>query len=316
MVFPFTERLAGLDKVNEGVALVHSNDISLILAVGGNEVVDLAKAISIAGVYEGSLWNDFFVHPGVLDFPPLPVGVITAGIAGSSVLNGSAVLVGERNLVKSSRDYPSCNPRFAMAEPSFCDSLSREELIDGGFALFSRLLLSYVSMPMADNVSDDITLSLLKGVKRDLSHLLLAVSDSTYRSNLLWSSMIAGGRLPVLGKSPDNEIRTLLLQLEADTGCSFAEVSAVVLPVFLKHILPERTEKLEALSELFSCEGEDLITSLIGFIDELGLPFSLRELCRDGLPEPEKLISKCGFSSCSCHRLNRREMLEIIEECY
>lgn len=314
--FPFCGNLPTLDKVNEGISLVPSNDISLILAVGGNSVASLAKAISIGCVYEGSLWNDFFLHPGVLGFTPLPVAVITTGIDGSSALNGSAVLLGEKQIVKTSRDYPASNPRFAMADSAFNDSLSREELVEDGFALFTRLLLSYISLPSCGNVSDDLALSLLKGVRRDLQQLLYDTEDSTSKSNLMWSSMIAGGRLPSLGKSIDAEFMTLLLQLEADTDCTFAEASAVALPLFLRHLLPERRGKLEALSSVFSCEADDIITALIAFIDELGLPFSLRELCRDELPEPEKLIGKCGFSSCSCHRLNRNEMLEIIKECY
>ena len=42
---------------------VHAEEkkIDFILAVGGGSVIDCCKAVSMAAVYEGDLWNDFFV---------------------------------------------------------------------------------------------------------------------------------------------------------------------------------------------------------------------------------------------------------------
>ncbi|MCB6574734.1 iron-containing alcohol dehydrogenase, partial [Phascolarctobacterium faecium] len=46
-------------KVLEGAKLAKEHDVDLILAVGGGSVMDCCKAVSLAAVYDGDVWNDF-----------------------------------------------------------------------------------------------------------------------------------------------------------------------------------------------------------------------------------------------------------------
>ncbi|MFQ9952747.1 MAG: iron-containing alcohol dehydrogenase, partial [Clostridium sp.] len=54
-------------KVLEGAKLARENKVDLILGVGGGSVMDCCKAISMAAVYEGDVWNDFWARPGFVD---------------------------------------------------------------------------------------------------------------------------------------------------------------------------------------------------------------------------------------------------------
>lgn len=47
-------------KVQEGVKLVREKGVDLLLAVGGGSVMDCCKAISLAVVYKGDVWADFW----------------------------------------------------------------------------------------------------------------------------------------------------------------------------------------------------------------------------------------------------------------
>lgn len=49
-------------KVLEGARLARENQIDLILGVGGGSVMDCCKAISLAAVYEGDVWADFWAR--------------------------------------------------------------------------------------------------------------------------------------------------------------------------------------------------------------------------------------------------------------
>lgn len=81
-------------KVLEGAKLARENKVDLILAVGGGSVMDCCKAVSMAAVYDGDLWTDFWERPGIVDFAPLPLGVIGTVGTGSE-MNGGAVITNE-----------------------------------------------------------------------------------------------------------------------------------------------------------------------------------------------------------------------------
>ena len=47
-------------KVQEGAALARENDVDLILGIGGGSVMDCCKAVSMAAVYPGDLWEHYW----------------------------------------------------------------------------------------------------------------------------------------------------------------------------------------------------------------------------------------------------------------
>ena len=96
-------------KVLEGAELVRENHIDLILAVGGGSVMDCCKAVSMAAVYKGDLWADFWARPGVVDFEPVPLGMVVTVSGTGSECNGGAVITNEELKIKTGRDYPKCN---------------------------------------------------------------------------------------------------------------------------------------------------------------------------------------------------------------
>lgn len=77
-------------KVMEGAKLAREAKIDLILGVGGGSVMDCCKAVSMAAVYDGDIWTEFFARPGIMEFEPLPLGVVVTVTGTGSEMNGSA----------------------------------------------------------------------------------------------------------------------------------------------------------------------------------------------------------------------------------
>lgn len=75
-------------KVLEGAEIAKENKIDLIIAAGGGSVMDCCKAVSMAAVYEGDLWNDFIARHGIMEFDPIPLGVIVTTSGTGSAMNG------------------------------------------------------------------------------------------------------------------------------------------------------------------------------------------------------------------------------------
>ena len=65
-----------LCKVLEGAKIAKEQDVDLILAVGGGSVMDCCKAVSLAAVYDGDVWTDFWAKAGVIDVKPISLGII------------------------------------------------------------------------------------------------------------------------------------------------------------------------------------------------------------------------------------------------
>lgn len=101
-------------KVQEGAKLAQENQADMILAVGGGSTMDCCKAVSLAARYNGDIWEDFWVRPGVIDIEPLPLGVVVTVSGTGSECNGGAVITNEEKKIKTGRDYPRLNPGFAL----------------------------------------------------------------------------------------------------------------------------------------------------------------------------------------------------------
>ena len=219
-------------KVMEGAVLAKEQSVDLILGVGGGSVMDCCKAISLAAVYDGDIWEDFWARPGIIDFLPVPLGVIVTVAGTGSEMNGGAVITNEALKVKTGRDYPKCNPAFALLDPAYTYSVPEFQMVSGGFDILSHIMETYFSEPDEDNVSDDISEALMRGVIRDLRAAIKNPKDYTARSNLMWESTMGENRIIKLGKRMDFECHQMEHQLGAYTDCNHGAGLAVLHPVY------------------------------------------------------------------------------------
>lgn len=132
-------------KVKEGAKLARDNNIDMILAVGGGSVMDCCKAVSLAAAYDGDIWADYWEKSGVVYFDPIPLGVIVTVAGTGSECNGGAVITNEEKKIKTGRDYPKCNPKFAIMDPEYTFSVPKLQTASGGFDILSHIMETYFS---------------------------------------------------------------------------------------------------------------------------------------------------------------------------
>lgn len=312
-------------KVMQGASAARNNKIDLILGVGGGSVMDCCKAVSLAAKYDGDVWQDFYETAGVIDFEPLPVGVIVTVSGTGSEMNGGAVITNEETKVKTGRDYPRCNPKFALLDPVYTYSVPVKQMVSGGFDTLSHIMEIYFSQPLEDNVSDDIAEALMKNVIRNLRAALKDPTDYTARSNLMWDATMAENRIIKLGKRTDFECHQMEHQLGAYTNCNHGEGLAVLHPVYYRHIYKDGLPKFKKFAvdvwnvsqhnrsdEEIAREG---IESLARFIKEIGLPTNLRQIGVDESTDLRAVADSCSILSGGFRRLSHEEIFEIFNEC-
>lgn len=314
------------EKVLEGARLARENNVGLILGVGGGSVMDCCKAVSMAARYQGDVWADFWARPGIFDFEPLPLGVIVTVTGTGSECNGGAVITNESLKIKTGRDYPKCNPRFALLDPVYTYSVPAFQVASGGFDILSHIMEIYFSEPDEDNVSDDIAEALMKNVVRNLRAAVRESENYTARSNLMWDAVMAENRIIKLGKRTDFQCHQMEHQLGAYTNCNHGAGLAVLHPVYYRHIYKDGLAKFKRFAVNvggISAEGktdEEValagIEALAAFIAEIGLPVTLRQLGVDERTDLKAVAESCGIVPGSYRRLTHEEILAIFKEAY
>ncbi len=313
-------------KVLEGAKMARENNANVILGVGGGSVMDCCKAISMAAVYDGDIWRDFWQNHGCIAFEPMPLGVVVTVSGTGSEMNGGAVITNEETKIKTGRDYPACNPRFALMDPEYTFSVPKLQTASGGFDTLSHIMEIYFSEPDENNVSDDIAEALMKSVIHNLPIALGNPSDYTARSNLMWASTMAENRVIKLGKKTDFEAHQIEHQLGAYTDCNHGCGLAVIHPTYYRHIYKSGLDKFVRFArnvwEISSdgkTDGELAlagINALAEFINEIGLPKTLRELGIEDKSILPEIARSCNISAGSYRQLTHEEILEILNECY
>lgn len=313
-------------KVLEGAKLARENHIDLILAVGGGSVMDCCKAVSMAAVYQGDLWTDFWARPGIVDFEPLPLGMVVTAAGTGSECNGGAVITNEQLKVKTGRDYARCNAKFALMDPSYTFSVPKFQMVSGGFDTLSHIMEIYFSAPDGENVSDDLAEALMRGVIRDLRAAIADQEDYTARSNLMWESTMAENRILKLGKQTDFQCHMMEHQLAAYTDCNHGAGLAVLHPAYYRCICKAGAKKFarfalrvwdvpaEGRSEVELAHAG--VEALADFIREIGLPTSLRELGATEETPLEEIAASVPLTPRSYGKLKTEDVLAIFQECF
>ena len=305
-------------KVLEGAKLAKKNDVSLLLGIGGGSVMDCCKAISIAARYDGDVWEDFWKRPGVFDFEPLPLGVIVTVAGTGSECNGGAVITNEEVMIKTDRDYPKCNPEFALMDPTYTYTVPTKQMVAGSFDILSHVMETYFSEPDEDNVSDDISEALMRGVITSLRAALVNPEDYTARSNLMWLSTMAENRIIKLGKKCDFECHQMEHQISAYTNCSHGCGLAVLHSVYYRHICQAGAKKFTRFAENVwkiprnGRTDEEMaeagVEALADFIREIGLPTTLREVGVEKKEDLKEIADSCYLVDGSYKKMTHEEL--------
>lgn len=313
-------------KVQEGAKLARETDADMILAIGGGSVMDCCKAVSLAAKYDGDIWEDFWARQGVITVDTLPLGMIVTVAGTGSECNGGAVITNEEKKIKTGRDYPQLNARFALMDPVYTYSVPAGQMVSGSFDILSHLMETYFSEPNEDNVSDDIMEALMKSVIRNLRTAIRTPKDYTARSNLMWDATMAENRLIKMGKKCDFQCHNMEHQLGAYTDCNHGKGLAVLHPVYYRHIYKDGLPKFVRFAEnVWGIQrrgqtDEEIakagVEALADFIKEIGLSTTLKELGVTDRSILKEIAYSCGISAGSYKKMTHEEILEIFNECF
>ncbi len=320
-------------EVEEGCRLAKANKVDLILAVGGGSVIDCSKGIAACTYASGDAWDRYYIHQNRVDNDIIPIGTILTMVGTGSEMNSSSVVTNEEQHLKIGCGFDDrLNPRFSILNPEYTYSVPQYQMVSGIFDIFSHLMELYFSGE-DDNVSDYL-------IEGDMRALIVAArkaivnpKDYEARSNIMWCATVALNRMLGVSKAQDWITHQIEHQVGAYTDCAHGIGLAVITPAYLTYIykygLPKfvryavnvwNVDPTDKSDEVIALEG---IAALASFIEEMGIPTTLRELgVTEEMFEPiartteQNIIDRYGDGTTGYRKIRHDDILTILQNCY
>ena len=304
-------------KVQEGAALARREKIDFILAVGGGSVIDCCKIVAAQAKTDRDLWE---MEMSDRQFPDevIPMGAVVTASGTGAEMNGGAVITNEEKVIKAG--MAAAAPRFAVLDPLYTASVPKMQVISGAFDTLSHAMETYFGNSDQDNVSDDVSLAIMKNTVVNMRRLIENADDMQARGNLMWDSAMAENGILKVGRLTDFQAHQIEHQLGAYTDCNHGQGLAVIHPAYYRHIVKDAEAKFARFSkEVFGAEtAAEGVEALAGFIRTCGLPTKLGDLRSKVEITPEilrKVADTCNVIKCGPRELSRDEIYEILMEC-
>ncbi|MCX7817903.1 MAG: iron-containing alcohol dehydrogenase [Kiritimatiellae bacterium] len=265
------------ETCRRAVEVVRRERLNFVLATGGGSVLDAAKFIAAAAVFEGPDPWDILRSRGDIVRGALPLGTVLTLPATGSEANGNSVI--SRRATREKLYFTSDHvfPRFSVLDPATTRTLPARYIRNGIVDAFVHVTEQYVTRPAAaplqDRLAEAILSTLIEVGPRTLAH----PEDRDARASFMWSATLALNTLIGCGVPQDWSTHMIGHELTALYGLDHAETLAVILPGVWRHRLAAKRAKLEQYGRrVWSVlSAEDAIRKTEMFFESIGMPVRL-----------------------------------------
>ncbi|WP_277656631.1 iron-containing alcohol dehydrogenase [Seleniivibrio woodruffii] len=244
------------ETLDKAVAVVKNEGIDFILAVGGGSVIDGAKYVAAAALYDGDGWDILEWKHTVKK--AVPIGAVLTLPATGSESNGGSVITRaetqEKRFFKSEAVYPV----FAVMDYTVMTTLSDRQLANGLVDTFVHTTEQYLTYPTDGMVQDGYAEALLRNIAALAKDWENRRTES-WQKNLMWTSNQALNELIGVGVPQDWATHMIGHELTAIYGLDHGQTLAIVLPALLRQLRLQKSKKLLKMGRnVFGLEGADL----------------------------------------------------------
>ncbi|GHA16138.1 iron-containing alcohol dehydrogenase [Oceanisphaera arctica] len=236
------------ETLMEAVALVRSNDIDFLLAVGGGSVIDGTKFVAAAALFDGDAW-EILKQGGQNIERALPFGtVLTLPATGSEMNKGSVIT---RKALQAKLPFMSeqVYPLFSVLDPVKTYTLPTRQVANGVVDAFVHVMEQYLTYPAQAPVQDRFAEGLLQTLIEIGPKALAEPEDYQTRASLMWTATLALNGLIGAGVPQDWASHMLGHELTALHNLDHAQTLAVVLPEMLRQRKATKLGKLVQYAE-------------------------------------------------------------------
>jgi len=284
-----------VDLIREGAALAREKKCDVVVAVGGESVIDGGKAISALLTNHGDLFDYLEVigKGSLLENATAPfIAVPTTAGTGAEVTK-NAVLASREHRVKVSMRSPYMIPDLAIVDPVLTHSVPPDITASTGLDALTQVIEPFVSKKR-NPLTDALCREGIKRAARSLKRVFDDGADAGARSDMALASLFGGLALANAGLGAVHGFA-------GPIGGMFPAPHGVICGRLLPHVFKANIEAAAENNELYSRfkEVSQLIT---------GNPDAE---CEDGIQWLETLCGHLGIKSLSAYGVGVEHLEEI-----
>ncbi|PSW15776.1 NADH-dependent alcohol dehydrogenase [Photobacterium rosenbergii] len=237
------------ESLIEAVEIAKTNQVDLLLAVGGGSVMDATKFIAMAATHTEREYSALLSHgftPFSID-EALPLGCVVTLPATGSEMNMAGVVT--LNGQKMAFMCPQVFPAFSFLDPELTLTLPKSQVANGVVDAYIHVIEQYLTYPVNAMVQDRIAEGIMK--------TLIEVGPVTYndnsnveaRMNFIWSATNAQNGIIGVGVPHDWSTHIIGHELTSLFGIAHGRTLAIILPSLLRERKEQKREKLLQYAE-------------------------------------------------------------------
>jgi NADP-dependent alcohol dehydrogenase len=227
----------------KAIEIIKEKKIAFLLAAGGGSVIDAAKFIAAAALYEnGDPWKILSENDPVK--ASLPFGAILTLPATGTEMNKNSVISRKSTVEKFAFSSPHSFPLFSVLLPESAATLPRNQVANGIVDAFVHVIEQYLTYPVNAPVQDRFAEAILITLIEEGPKAYANPADYDAMANLMWSATMALNGLIACGVPGDWSVHSIGHELTALHGIDHARTLAIVLPGLWKVLREEKGQKL------------------------------------------------------------------------
>lgn len=228
-----------IDLVRKAGELCKSEEIDLVIGIGGGSVMDTAKWTAAAAYADFDPW--LFFSRGKRVAKALPVITVPTTAATGSETNDNGVISNSVTKDKLSRSASAILPKAAFLDPENTFTLDAFQTACGAADMFSHILETYFSRDEGLFMLDLLMEGMLKTIVRYSTAAVEIPNDYEARANLMWTAGWAINGLISSGKKQVWSCHPVEHELSALYDMTHGPGLAVLMPKWMKYVLNEKT---------------------------------------------------------------------------
>lgn len=313
-----------IQTVRKGVEICKSEDIDMILAIGGGSTIDCAKVIAAGAKYAGDAWDLVLDSSKITAALPI-FDVLTLSATGTE-MDPFAVISDLTKNEKWGTGSPFMVPTMSVLDPEYTYSVSKKQTAAGTADMMSHTMESYFSKENAD-CQKFMAEGLLRTMIKNGPIALNDPANYDARANLMWAGTHAINGNVGAGCEPAWCVHPMEHELSAFYDITHGEGLAILTPAWMEHILSEDTLSnfVDFAKNVWGLSGDDEwalahagIDALKKFFFEtMGLPANLRAVGITDDKNFEVMAQKaCDGSKGSFAPLTKEDIIEIYKAAF
>ncbi len=277
--------------VDRAARMVREKGCDFIIGLGGGSPMDASKAVAVAAVNEGSIWD--YIHDGsgkqVREFSSvLPIVTVPTLAATGSEANGGAVITNWGKRQKTALIHRLMYPEFSIVDPELTVSVPPDYTGDGGIDIISHVLESYFSSSVQTPIQDRFSEGVVRTVMQYLGRAMLDGHDIVARTHLSWASTVALCGIVNAGRIGGFPLHELEHTLSGYYDISHGRGLAILLPHLMRYTAEVKPDKyVQFAKNVFFVDTDSMsagdaaevgISRLIDWLKAIGMYLSLSDV--------------------------------------